>query len=50
MIASTGSVTVRRHGNGVSYNVLGCALLLLGTFLSVSPSLHMMESLAKLLL
>ena len=39
MIASTGSVTVHRHGNSISYSVLGCVLLLVGTFLSVSHPL-----------
>ena len=40
MIATTGTVTVHRHGNSLSYNMLGCVSLLIGTFLSVSITSH----------
>ena len=39
MIATTGTVTVNHHGNNLSYSMLGCVLLLIGTFLSVSLSI-----------
>ena len=38
MIASTGSVAVHHHDNSVTYSMLGCMLVLAGTFTSVSVS------------
>ena len=36
MIATTGTATVHHHGSSLSYSMLGCVVLLIGTFLSVS--------------